>query len=182
MKWKKKKKGKSVRASKRLEMCDQNEDRKPGAERRTLAARNAEAGVFVSVVAIFTLHPWHLALFRCPRGRYPSAVGSPCRAFPTHFSFYFSRDSQKTPCPCPPPPNWKNKKGIVENAASKRESDSISYQRTFEPIIELFLFFLSFFFFFETSLQIEIWTRFIRFHVVDRLLISLSWRMDKRHG
>lgn len=153
---KKKKKGKSVRASKRLEMCDQNEDRKPGAERRTLAARNAEAGVFVSVVAIFTLHPWHLALFRCPRGRYPSAVGSPCRAFPTHFSFYFSRDSQKTPCPCPPPPNWKNKKGIVENAASKRESDSISHQRTFESIIELFLFFLSFFFFFETSLQIEI--------------------------
>lgn len=78
---------KREKRAKRLEMCDQNEDRKPGAERRTLAARNAEAGVFVSVVAIFTLHPWHLAHFRCPRGRYPSAAGSPCRAFPTHFSF-----------------------------------------------------------------------------------------------
>lgn len=130
-----------MRASKRLEMCDQNEDRKPGAERRTLAARNTEAGVFVSVVAIFTLHPWHLALFRCPRGRYPSAVGSPCRAFPTHFSFYFSLDSQ--PCPCPPPPSWKNKKGIVEN--ENQIGSSISYQRTFEVNIELFLFFPSFF-------------------------------------
>lgn len=130
-----------MRASKRLEMCDQNEDRKPGAERRTLAARNAEAGVFVSVVAIFTLHPWHLALFRCPRGRYPSAVGSPCRAFPTHFSFYFFLNSQ--PCPCPPPPSWKNKKGIVEN--ENQIGSSISYQRTFEVNIELFLFFPSFF-------------------------------------
>lgn len=92
--WKKKtekerKKRASIEASRNV-----RSERGPETWRRatnTLAARNAEAGVFVSVVAIFTLHPWHLALFPCPRGGCPSAVGSPCRAFPTHFSFYFSQ-------------------------------------------------------------------------------------------
>lgn len=142
----------------------------------TLAARNAEAGVFVSVVAIFTLHPWHLALFPCPRGGCPSAVGSPCRAFPTHFSFYFS---QIHPVLVLPLLVGKIRR---ESNSRKREREigsSISYQRTFEPISNYSFSFS--FFFLETSLQIEIWIRFIRLHVVhgQLLFLSLSWRMDK---
>lgn len=126
---KERKKRASIEASRNV-----RSERGPETWRRatnTLAARNAEAGVFVSVVAIFTLHPWHLALFPCPRGGCPSAVGSPCRAFPTHFSFYFS---QIHPVLVLPLLVGKIRR---ESNSRKREREigsSISYQRTFEPI------------------------------------------------
>lgn len=66
-------------------MCVRNRDRKPDAERRA-HARNAGAGVFASVVAIFTLRPGHPRL-RQPRDWSPSVAGSPYHISPTHFSF-----------------------------------------------------------------------------------------------
>lgn len=175
---KERKKRASIEASRNV-----RSERGPETWRRatnTLAARNAEAGVFVSVVAIFTLHPWHLALFPCPRGGCPSAVGSPCRAFPTHFSFYFS---QIHPVLVLPLLVGKIRR---ESNSRKREREigsSISYQRTFEPISNYSFSFS--FFFLETSLQIEIWTRFIRLHVVHGQLLFLSLSLvtnGQRHG
>lgn len=176
---KERKKRASIEASRNV-----RSERGPETWRRatnTLAARNAEAGVFVSVVAIFTLHPWHLALFPCPRGGCPSAVGSPCRAFPTHFSFYFS---QIHPVLVLPLLVGKIRR---ESNSRKREREigsSISYQRTFEPISN---YSFSFSFFFSRNVPSN--RNLNTFHSSPRCprttLISLSLSLvtnGQRHG
>lgn len=118
--------------SKRVEMCVQNGDRKPDAERRA-HARDAGTGVFVSV-AVFTLRPGHPARPPRPRVSPPSAAGSPCRTSPTHFSFLPSCPLARTSAAFTLPLVGKNRRRIVETRHRNRlvrfirENDSKSYR------------------------------------------------------